>query len=100
MLLVAGLGAGGAVAARRRSRPALVRPRSLHPLAWWIWALALATAALRTTNPLLLGLLVGVAWIVVAARRPDAPWARTFGSFVRFGCAIIVVRVLLQMLVR
>jgi energy-coupling factor transport system permease protein len=75
-----------------------VRPRSLHPLAWWIWALALATAALRTTNPLLLGLLVGVAWIVVAARRPQAPWARTFGSFVRFGCAIIVVRVLLQVL--
>jgi energy-coupling factor transport system permease protein len=67
-------------------------------LAWWIWALALAMAALRTTNPLLLGLLVGVAWVVVAARRPDAPWARTFGSFVRFGCAIIVVRVLLQVL--
>jgi energy-coupling factor transport system permease protein len=75
-----------------------VRPRALHPLAWWIWALALATAALRTTNPLLLALLVGVAWIVVAARRPVAPWARTFASFVRFGCAIIVVRVLLQVL--
>ena len=75
-----------------------MRPRALHPLAWWLWALALGAAALRTTNPLLLGLLVGVAWLVVAARRPQAPWARSFGTFVRFGIAIIVVRVVLQML--
>jgi energy-coupling factor transport system permease protein len=70
----------------------------LHPLAWWIWALALAAAALRTTDPLLLALLVAVAWLVVAARRSNAPWARSFGSFLRFGLAIIVVRILLQML--
>jgi energy-coupling factor transport system permease protein len=75
-----------------------VRPRSVHPLAWWIWALALATAALRTTDPLLLALLVAVAWLVVAARRSNAPWARSFGSFLRFGVAIIVVRIALQML--
>jgi len=75
-----------------------MRPRSLHPVAWWIWALSLATAALRTTNPLLLGLLVGVAWLVVAQRRPDAPWARSFESFIRFGIIIIVVRVVLQIL--
>ena len=29
-------------------------PRALHPGAWWLWALGLATAASRTTNPLLL----------------------------------------------
>jgi energy-coupling factor transport system permease protein len=75
-----------------------VRARSLHPLAWWIWALALGTAALRTTNPLLLALLIGVAWIVVAARRPNAPWARSFGTFLWFGAAIIFMRVLLQIL--
>jgi energy-coupling factor transport system permease protein len=75
-----------------------LRPRALHPLAWWLWALALGAAALRTSNPLLLGLLIGVAWVVVAARRPDAPWARTFGSFVRFGVVIIVARMLLQIL--
>jgi energy-coupling factor transport system permease protein len=70
----------------------------LHPLAWWLWALALGAAALRTSNPLLLGLLIGVAWVVVAARRPEAPWARSFGSFVRFGIIIIVIRMLLQIL--
>jgi energy-coupling factor transport system permease protein len=75
-----------------------VKRRLLHPLAWWIWALALGTAALRTTNPLLLGLLIGAAWVVVAARRPNAPWARSFGAFLWFGGAIVVVRVVLQML--
>lgn len=73
-------------------------PRSLHPIAWWLWALALGAAALRTTNPFLLGLLAASAWIVVAARRPAAPWARSFGSFVKLGVAVIVVRVALQVL--
>src|SRR3712207_8930253 len=49
--------------------------RDLHPAAWWVWALGLATAASRTTNPWLLGLIVAVACFTVAARRTDAPWA-------------------------
>jgi len=73
-------------------------PRALHPIAWWLWALALGAAALRTTNPFLLGLLMASAWIVVAARRPHAPWARSFGSFVRLGIAVIVVRLAIQIL--
>ena len=73
-------------------------PRSLHPIAWWLWALTLGAAALRTTNPFLLGLLAASAWVVVAARRPSAPWARSFGSFVKLGIAVIVVRVALQIL--
>jgi len=36
-------------------------PRALHPGAWWLWALGLAAAASRTTNPLLLALVVAVA---------------------------------------
>ena len=47
--------------------------RWLHPGAWWLWALGLAAAATRTTNPLLLGLIVAVAAYVVAARRPTRP---------------------------
>jgi len=75
-----------------------VRPRPLHPLAWWVWALTLGATALRTTNPILLALLIGSTWLVVAARRPQAPWARSFGAFLRFGLAIVVVRIVLQML--
>lgn len=68
-------------------------PRWTHPGAWWLWALGLATAASRTTNPLLLGLLVAVAGLVVARRRPDAPWSRSYAVFLRLGLVVIAVRV-------
>lgn len=70
----------------------------LHPGAWWIWATALAAAALRTTNPLLLGLILAVVAHVVMARRTDAPWSRSFGGFLRIGVFVILVRVVFQML--
>ncbi|WP_405560732.1 energy-coupling factor transporter transmembrane component T [Streptomyces sp. NBC_01180] len=72
--------------------PAVGRGNALHAGAWWLWALGLATAASRTTDPLLLGLLVGVAGYVVAARRTDAPWARSYGTFVRLGLFVIGIR--------
>jgi energy-coupling factor transport system permease protein len=72
--------------------------RMLHPLAWWIWALCLAAATLRTTNILLLGLLVVVAWLVVVARRPEAPWARSFNAFLWLGVFVVVIRVVMQIL--
>ncbi|MFF0020008.1 CbiQ family ECF transporter T component [Streptomyces sp. NPDC004082] len=79
----------------RRRRPFTVeanRGNALHPGAWWIWALGLGTAASRTTNPLLLGLLVGVAGYVVAVRRTDAPWARSYGAFMKLALAVLAVR--------
>ena len=73
-------------------------PRWLHPGAWWVWALGLATAASRTTNPLLLLFIIAVAAFVVSARKPDAPWARSFGFFLRLGVIVVVVRVLIQVM--
>ncbi|MFJ6697545.1 energy-coupling factor transporter transmembrane component T [Streptomyces sp. NPDC091272] len=72
--------------------PAAHRSNAVHAGAWWLWALGLATAASRTTNPLLLGLLVAVAGYVVAARRTDAPWARSYGAFVKLGLMVLVIR--------
>ncbi|HSK27166.1 MAG TPA: energy-coupling factor transporter transmembrane component T [Jiangellales bacterium] len=71
-------------------------PRHLHAGAWWLWALGLAAAASRTTNPLLLLLLVAVAGLVVAARRSPAPWARSYGAFLKLGLVVIALRVLFQ----
>ena len=71
--------------------------RWLHPGAWWVWALGLATAASRTLNPLLLVLVIAVAGTVVSARKPEAPWARSFMFFAKLGVAIIIVRVLVQL---
>jgi energy-coupling factor transport system permease protein len=53
----------------------------------------MATAASRTTNVLLLGLVVAVTGYVVAARRTDAPWARSYGAFLRLGLVVLAVRV-------
>ncbi|WP_435880322.1 CbiQ family ECF transporter T component [Streptomyces nondiastaticus] len=72
--------------------PLTARASALHAGAWWVWALGLATAASRTTNVLLLGLLVAVAGYVVAARRTDAPWARSYGAFLKLGLAVIGIR--------
>ncbi|GAB3982782.1 CbiQ family ECF transporter T component [Actinoallomurus acanthiterrae] len=67
--------------------------RRLHPGAWWLWALGLATAATRTTNPLLLLLVGAVTGTVVAVRRTDDPWARAYGMFLRIGLVVVVIRV-------
>ncbi|MFF0445095.1 energy-coupling factor transporter transmembrane protein EcfT [Streptomyces sp. NPDC004609] len=85
---------------RPRSRfraPEADRSNALHAGAWWLWALGLAVAASRTTNPLLLGLIVGVAGYVVAARRTDAPWARSYTAFVKLGLIVLAVRALFAM---
>ncbi|HEX5532562.1 MAG TPA: CbiQ family ECF transporter T component [Actinomycetales bacterium] len=66
--------------------------RALHPLAWWAWALGMATAASRSTNPLLIAVLVAVVTYVVAVRRGDAPWARAFPAYLVLGGVVVAVR--------
>jgi energy-coupling factor transport system permease protein len=67
--------------------------RPLHPGAWWLWATGLATAASRTTNPLLLALILACAGYVVACRRTRAPWARAYGFYLRMGLVVVAIRV-------
>ncbi|KAA2250979.1 energy-coupling factor transporter transmembrane protein EcfT [Solihabitans fulvus] len=72
--------------------------RTLHPGAWWLWALSLATAASRTTNPLLLGLIVAVAGYVAVRCRDTTPWASSYGVFLKFGLVVIASRVVFHVL--
>ena len=72
--------------------------RSVHPVAWWLWALGMATAVSRTTNVLTLLALAASVCVVVAVRRSDAPWAQGFGFYLRLGLAIIAIRVVFRML--
>lgn len=71
-------------------------PRQLHPVAWWIWALGLTIAVSRTTNPLLLALVLGVLGIVVANRRGEAPWARAFKYYLYLALAVVVIRIVFR----
>lgn len=68
-------------------------PRALHPAAWWAWAIGLAVAASRTTNPLLLCLIIGVLAVVVRARRSDAPWAALFRVYLLAGLVVVMFRI-------
>jgi energy-coupling factor transport system permease protein len=67
-------------------------------VAWWVWALGLATAASFTTNPLVLLTLIGVASVVVLARRSEQPWGASFRIYVGVAVVIVVTRVLFRVL--
>jgi energy-coupling factor transport system permease protein len=73
-------------------------PRDLHPVAWWGWAVGLAVVASSTTNPWLLLTIVGVASLVVAARRGDHPWSSSFRLYLMLAAVIVVMRVLFRVL--
>lgn len=73
-------------------------PRRLHPGAWWLWALGLVAAATQTTNPLLLGLIIAGCGLTVAARRPDAGWARGYGAYLVVAAAVVGIRVVFRIL--
>ena len=71
--------------------PSVRRPRLLHPAAWWGWALALAVAATRVSNPWLLVLIVAVlAWVCAQRREPGT--GRVFVAFLAFGAIAVVLR--------
>jgi energy-coupling factor transport system permease protein len=61
-----------------------------------VWALGLATAASFTTNPLILLTIIGVATLVVMARRSAQPWADAFRLYVVVAIVIVVTRVLFR----
>ncbi|WP_149204994.1 energy-coupling factor transporter transmembrane component T family protein [Actinotalea subterranea] len=71
----------------------------MHPLAWWAWALGLAVATTRTTNPVVVGLVLAAVVLVVVARREDVPWARAFRGYLVLGLWIVVLRVLFYVVV-
>lgn len=58
----------------------------------------MAVAASSTTNPLLLGLILAVAALVVQARKPAAPWSRSFAVFLKLGLVVVAIRVLFQVI--
>ncbi len=55
-------------------------------------------AASRTTNPLLLLLVLAVLGVAVAERRVPGPWSRSFVVFLQVGLVVIGLRVVFSML--
>jgi energy-coupling factor transport system permease protein len=73
-------------------------PRDLHPIAWWGWAIGLATAASLTTNPLLLLLIMGSVTVVVMARRSGHPFGRSFRLYALLAAVTVVMRVVFRII--
>jgi len=73
------------------------RARLQHPAAWWLWGLGLATAASRTTNPVLLLLVIGVCVLVVTERR-DPATVNPLPAFLVIGAVIVAFRVVMTAL--
>jgi energy-coupling factor transport system permease protein len=73
-------------------------PRSLHPVAWWLWALGIMVTASLTTNPLIEGLLLAATTFVVVSRRDDGPWARSFRLYAILGAAVFVLRIVYRII--
>jgi len=67
-------------------------PRALHPAAWWGWAIGCAVVATRTTNLILLGLVIAISCLTVVARRTAAPWAMAFRMYIYLAGFIVVLR--------
>jgi energy-coupling factor transport system permease protein len=71
---------------------------SVHPAAWWLWALGLGTAATRTTNPLLLAALLTTSAYVVVTCRPNTPWSRSYSAFLHLALAVLLIRLVFVVL--
>ncbi len=71
---------------------------SLHPWAWWCWAIGIGLAVSGTTNPLLLALIATAMVAVVMLRRSDAPWARSVRAYLLLSLFVIGMRLFFQIL--
>jgi energy-coupling factor transport system permease protein len=75
-----------------------LRPTVVHAGAWWLWAIGLTLTAARTTNPVLLALLMTVAGFVVVSCRRPTPWSGAYGSLLRIGLVVILFTLALRLL--
>lgn len=85
---------------RRRSRPALGRPRpsqgdSPPAVVWLLWAVAAAAAVQLAPNPLYVTLVIAISALVVEAHAREGPLADAFGVVLLVGLVFAGIRVVL-----
>lgn len=72
---------------------------TVHPMAWWGWAVGMAIATTRSPGVISTGLLVAALVLVVAICHGDSPFARAFPAYLGLAAAIVTIRVVFYILV-
>lgn len=73
--------------------------RSVHPVAWWVWALGVAVATTRSPGIVSSAILIVALVAVVALCHTPSAFSRAFPAYLALAAGVVVVRVVFYVLV-
>lgn len=73
--------------------------KSLHPLTWWLWSIAVIVTVIRADSAVYATLVIAVAAILVRKLAGNFPWSKSFWFSLRLGFFILVVRAVTGVLI-
>ncbi|MEO7349159.1 MAG: energy-coupling factor transporter transmembrane component T [Terrimesophilobacter sp.] len=72
---------------------------TVHPVAWWVWALGIAVATAKSPGIVSTVLLVAALMVVVALCHQPSAFSRAFPAYLALAAGVVVVRVVFYVLV-
>jgi energy-coupling factor transporter transmembrane protein EcfT len=73
--------------------------KSLHPLTWWLWSIALIVTVIRADSAIYAAIVVAGAAFLVRRWAGDFPWSKSFWFSLRLGLFILIVRAVTGVLI-
>jgi hypothetical protein len=73
--------------------------KSLHPLTWWLWSIALIVTVIRANSALYAALVIVGAALIVWRWAGNFPWSKSFWFSLRLGFFILIVRAVTGVLI-
>jgi len=73
--------------------------KSLHPLTWWIWSIAIILTVIRADSAVYSAAAIAVAAILVWQLAGNFPWSKSFWFSLRLGIFILIVRAITGVLI-
>jgi energy-coupling factor transport system permease protein len=73
--------------------------KSLHPLTWWLWSIALIVTVIRADSALYAALVLAGAALIVWRWAGNFPWSKSFWFSLRLGIFILIVRAVTGVLI-
>jgi len=74
------------------------RSTSIHPLAWWGWAIALTFAASAAVNTWTLAVITAGVVVVSLTCRGDGPWRHSINYAIYLAATLLVIRLVIAIL--